>query len=80
MSRPAAFARDGAVFWQGQDSTPTYQAVADAHALRDHFASIPKTDWFYDTAQRFVADLDVAMRQAAEDVEAVLAARQLEHV
>lgn len=52
--------RDGCIFWRD-----FYKPEIDARALADHFASIPRSDWFYWTAQQHARDL----RNALDDIK-----------
>jgi hypothetical protein len=82
MDRPFAIAKGGAVFINS-DHGLIHQSPEAIQRLRDHFNTVPRHDWFYAGAQRIVADLDVAERDAsrqAEDLASALASRQLESV
>ena len=52
--------RDRQVFWRDN-----YLSHATAKAVADHFASIPRSDWFYWTAQQHARDL----RNALDDIK-----------
>lgn len=58
-----AYFRDGAIWWQGSNPTPTFKALDDAERLAEQFERTMKTDWFYPHAMERAAQLRAAIAE-----------------